>query len=98
VQVHGPAYIGNDTFVGMKSLVFNAKLGKGDAIGVSSTITNGVTIPDDKFVSPGNIITTQAQADKLPTRLGSPYEKLNNFVIHVNQELVKDSDDSQTSY
>ena len=25
VQVHGPAYIGNDTFVGMKSFVFNAK-------------------------------------------------------------------------
>lgn len=89
VQVHGPAYIGDDTFVGMKSLVFNAKLGKRDAIGVSSTITNGVTIPDDKFVPPGSIIATQAQADKLPARLGSPYEKLNDFVIHVNQELAK---------
>lgn len=89
VQVHGPAYIGNDTFVGMKSLVFNAKLGKRDAIGVSSTITNGVTIADDKFVPPGSIITTQAQADKLPARVGSPYEKLNSFVLHVNQELAK---------
>ena len=89
VQVHGPAYIGNDTFVGMKSLVFNAKLGERDAIGVSSTITNGVTIPDDKFVPPGSIITTQAQADKLPARVGSPYEKLNGFVLHVNQELAK---------
>jgi carbon dioxide concentrating mechanism protein CcmM len=89
VQVHGPAYIGNDTFVGMKSLVWNAKLGKRDAIGVSSTITNGVTIADDKFVPPGSIITTQAQADKLPARVGSPYEKLNGFVLHVNQELAK---------
>jgi carbon dioxide concentrating mechanism protein CcmM len=89
VQVHGPAYIGNDTFVGMKSLIFNAKLGMRDAIGVSSTITNGVTIPDDKFVPPGSIITTQAQADKLPARVGSPYEKLNDFVLHVNQELAK---------
>lgn len=53
VMVHRHAYIGNDTFVGMKSLVFNAKLGKRDAIGVSSAITNGVTIPDDKFVPPG---------------------------------------------
>ena len=50
VQVHGPAYIGNDTFVGMKSFVFNAKIGKRVAIGVSSTITDGVTIPDNKFV------------------------------------------------
>jgi len=89
VQVHGPTYIGNDTFVGMKSLVWNAKLGKRDAIGVSSTITNGVTIADDKFVPPGSIITTQAQADKLPARVGSPYEKLNGFVLHVNQELAK---------
>jgi carbonic anhydrase len=89
VQVHGPAYIGNDSFVGMKSLVFNAKVGKRVAIGVSSTITNGVTIPDDKFVPPGSIITTQAQADKLPARVGSPYEKLNGFVLHVNQELAK---------
>ena len=76
VQVHGPAYIGNDSFVGMKSLVFNAKVGNRVAIGVSSTITDGVTIPDDKFVPPGSIITTQAQADKLPARVRSPYEKL----------------------
>jgi carbonic anhydrase len=88
-QVHGPAYIGNDTFVGMKSLIFNAKVGKRVAIGVSSTITDGVTIPDDKFVPPGSIITTQAQADALPPRVGSPYEKLNSFVLHVNQELAK---------
>ena len=89
VQVHGPAYIGNDTFVGMKSLVFNAKIGNRVAIGVSSTVTNGVTIPDDKFVPPGTIVTTQAQADALPARVGSPYEEINKAVIHVNQELAK---------
>lgn len=88
VQVHGPAYIGNDTFVGMKSLIFNAKVGNRVAIGVSSTITNGVAIPDDKFVPPGSIITTQAQADKPPARVGSPYETINSFV-HVNHELAK---------
>jgi carbonic anhydrase/acetyltransferase-like protein (isoleucine patch superfamily) len=88
-QVHGPAYVGNDTFVGMKSLIFNAKVGKRVAIGVSSTVTDGVTIPDNKFVPPGSIITTQAQADTLPARVGSPYEKINSFVLHVNQELAK---------
>jgi carbonic anhydrase len=89
VQVHGPAYIGNDTFVGMKSLIFNAKIGERVAIGVSSTITNGVTIPDNKFVPPGTIITTQAQADALPSRVGSPYEAINSAVLHVNQELAE---------
>jgi carbonic anhydrase len=88
VQVHGPAYIGNDTFVGMKSLIFNAKIGNRVAIGVSSTVTNGVTIPDDKFVPPGTIVTTQAQADTLPPRVGSPYEEINRAVLHVNQELA----------
>ena len=89
VQVHGPAYVGNDTFVGMKSLIFNAKIGNRVAIGVSSTVTNGVTIPDDKLVPPGTIVTTQAQADALPARVGSPYEEINKAVIHVNQELAK---------
>lgn len=97
VQVHGPAYIGNDTFVGMKSLIFNAKIGKRVAIGVSSTITDGVTIPDNKFVPPRTIITTQAQADALPSRVRSPYEAINNAVIHVNQVLAKGYN-AQTSY
>jgi carbonic anhydrase/acetyltransferase-like protein (isoleucine patch superfamily) len=89
VQVHGPVYVGNDTFVGMKSLIFNAKVGNRVAIGVSSTITNGIRIPDNKFVPPGSVITTQAQADALPQRIGSPYEKINSGVLHVNQELAK---------
>ena len=59
-MVHGPAYVGNDTFVGMKIFIFNAKVGKRVAIGVSSTVTDGVTIADNKFVPPGSIITTQA--------------------------------------
>ena len=89
VIVHGPAYIGNDTFVGMKSLIFNAKIGKRVAIGVSSTITDGVIIPDNKFVPPGTIVTTQAQANTLPSRIGSPYEEINSAVIDVNKELAK---------
>jgi carbonic anhydrase len=89
VQIHGPAYIGNDTFVGMDSLIFNAKVGNKVAIGVSSTITDGVRIPDNKFVPPGSVITLQAQADALPNRVGSPYEMINNGVLHVNQELAK---------
>ena len=51
-------YIGNDTFVGMKSLVFNAKIGNNVAIGISSTITAGLKIPDNKYFPPGSIITT----------------------------------------
>lgn len=87
--VHGPAWIGNDTFVGMKSLIFNAKVGNNVAIGVSSTITGGIVIPDNKFVPPGSVIVTQQQADALPSRIGSPYENINKDVIHVNENLAE---------
>ncbi len=92
-MVHGPAWIGNDTFVGMESLVFNAKVGNNVAIGVASTITGGVVIPDNKFVPPGSVITTQEQADALPSRIGSAYENINKGVIHVNENLAEGYDE-----
>jgi carbonic anhydrase len=87
-MVHGPAWVGNNTFVGMKSLIFNAKVGSNVAMGVSSTVTNGVVIADNKFVPPGSVIVTQAQADALPSRIGSAYENINKAVIHVNENLA----------
>lgn len=93
--VHGPAWIGNDTFVGMEAMVFNAKVGNNVAIGVSSTITGGVTIADNRFVPPGSVITTQEQADALPLRVGSPYEKINDGVIHVNENLAEQYDSAR---
>lgn len=88
-MVHGPAWVGNNTFVGMKSLIFNAKVGNNVAIGVSSTITGGVIIADNKYVPPGSIIVTQQQADALSSRIGSPYENINKDVIHVNEALAE---------
>jgi len=87
--IHGPAWVGDNTFVGMESMVFNAKVGKDVAIGVSSTITGGVVVPDDRFVPPGTVITTQEQADQLPERVGSPYEKINKEVVHVNEKFAE---------
>lgn len=88
VLIHGPAFVGDNTFVGMESMVFNAKIGNNVAIAVASTVTGGVEIPDDKFVPPGAVITTQEQADNLPDRVGSEYENINTAVVDVNQELA----------
>jgi carbonic anhydrase/acetyltransferase-like protein (isoleucine patch superfamily) len=88
-MIHGPAVIGNDTFVGMEAMIFNAKIGNNVAVGVWSTITGGVVIPDGKFVPPGSVITTQEQANSLPPRIGSPYESTNKAVIHVNEHLAE---------
>jgi carbon dioxide concentrating mechanism protein CcmM len=75
--VHDPAYIGYDRFVRMESLVFNAKIGNNVAIGVSSTITGGVEVPDNKYVPSGSVITTQEQVDNLHSRIESTYENIN---------------------
>ena len=88
VLIHGPAFVGNNTFVGMESMVFNAKIGNNVAIAVASTVTGGVEVADDKFVPPGAVITTQEQADNLPDRVGSEYENINTAVVDVNQELA----------
>jgi len=87
-NVHGPVWIGNNSFIGMESMVFNAKIGNNVSVGVGSTITGGVEIPDDKYVPPGSVIATQEQADALPPRVGSPYEKTNDAVIHVNNAFA----------
>ena len=86
-MVHGPAWVGSNTFIGMESLVFNAKVGNNVALGVSSTITGGVVIADGKFVPPGSVIMTQEQADALPERIGSDYETINSAVVNVNLQL-----------
>jgi carbonic anhydrase/acetyltransferase-like protein (isoleucine patch superfamily) len=77
----------------MEAMVFNAKVGNNVAIGVASTITGGVVIPDNKFVPPGSVITTQEEADALPPRVGSPYENINKGVIHVNENLAEGYDE-----
>jgi len=91
-MIHGPAWIGDNTFVGMEALVFNAKIGSNVAVGVSATITGGVEIPDGKFVPSGAVVVTQEQADALPERIGSPYEGTNDAVLNVNQQLAEGYD------
>ncbi len=88
-MVHGPAWIGNDTFIGFKSVVFNARIGNNVALGIGSIITGGVHIDDDRYVPPGSVITTQEQADLLPPRVGSEYENLNKAVIQVNERIAE---------
>ena len=92
-MIHGPAWIGNNSFIGMESMVFNAKIGNNVAVGVSATITGGVEIADGKFIPPGMIVMTQADADALPDRLGSAYEHTNRAVINVNQQLADKYDE-----
>jgi carbon dioxide concentrating mechanism protein CcmM len=63
--LHGPAYVGDNCFVGFRSTIFNARVGSGSIIMMHCLIQD-VEIPPGKFVPSGSIITEQQQADRLP--------------------------------
>jgi carbon dioxide concentrating mechanism protein CcmM len=63
--IHGPAYVGNDCFIGFRSTLFNAHIGDGCVI-MMHVLIQDVTIAPGKYVPSGSIITTQQQADRLP--------------------------------
>lgn len=88
VQIHGPALIGDDTFVGMKVLVFGAKVGKNCVIEPGS-IVMGVTVAGGRYVPAGTVLRDQGAADDLPV-ITDDYslKDLNKGVVHVNTSLA----------
>jgi carbonic anhydrase/acetyltransferase-like protein (isoleucine patch superfamily) len=89
VQIHGPAVVLDDTFVGMKVLVFRSFVGSGCVI-EPGVILMGVKIPDRRYVPVGSVVKTQAQADGLPEVTEDyPLKDLNKGVVHVNTHLAK---------
>ena len=76
--IHGPAYIGNNCFVGFRSTIFNSRIGEGCIVMMHALIQD-VEIPPGKYVASGSIITTQQQANRLP----NVQEADKNFANHV---------------
>jgi carbonic anhydrase/acetyltransferase-like protein (isoleucine patch superfamily) len=89
VQIHGPSAVLEDTFVGMKTLVFRATVGR-NCVVEPGCILMGVTVADRRVVPAGSVVKTQAQADALPEVTDDyPLKDLNKGVIHVNTHLAK---------
>ncbi len=63
--IHGPAYIGDDCFIGFRSTVFNARIGHGCII-MMHALVQDVEIPPGKYIPSGAVINNQQQADRLP--------------------------------
>jgi carbon dioxide concentrating mechanism protein CcmM len=76
--IHGPAYVGDNCFIGFRSTVFNARVGHGCIIMMHALIQD-VEIPSGKYVPSGAIITNQQQADRLPDV--NPADR--DFAVHV---------------
>jgi len=89
VQIHGPAVVLDDTFVGMKVLVFKSSVGKNCVI-EPGVILMGVKVADGRYVPVGSVIKTQAEADALPVITADyPLKDMNKGVLHVNKALAK---------
>ncbi len=87
-QVHGPAAVGDHTFVGMQALVFKSVIAKNCVIEPGARVI-GVTIAEGRYVPAGAVITTQEAADALPKITDSyQYAKLNDGVLHVNEQFA----------
>jgi carbon dioxide concentrating mechanism protein CcmM len=83
--IHGPAYVGDDCFIGFRSTVFNARVGKG-CIVMMHVLIQDVEIPPGKYVPSGSVITLQQQADRLPD-VQSVDVKFASHVVSVNEAL-----------
>lgn len=87
-QVHGPARVGEDTFVGMQALVFRTELGDHVVVEPGAKLI-GVKVASGRYVPALSIITKQEQADALPVITDSyTYRKLNEGVVRVNVQLA----------
>lgn len=88
-QVHGPAKIGNNVFVGMQGFVFKSTIEDNVVIEPGAKVI-GVTVKSNRYVPAGTVVKTQEDADKLPViDKNYSFKDLNEEVIEVNKELAK---------
>lgn len=87
-QVHGPAKVGNDAFIGMQALVFKAEIGSGTVVEPGAKVI-GVKVGEKRIVPAGMILTKQADADALAAITDAyAFKDLNKAVVHVNTQFA----------
>jgi carbon dioxide concentrating mechanism protein CcmM len=84
--IHGPAYVGDECFIGFRSTVFNAKVGDGCIVMMHALIQD-VEIPPGKYVPSGAVIVNQQQAERLPNVIDSD-RSFANHVVEINEALL----------
>jgi SulP family sulfate permease len=84
--VHGPCYIGDETFVGFKAVVHDSIVGAHCFIGIGAVVV-GVEIPDGRFVPHGRIVDSADAVDALPL-VTEMHKEFNEDVVEVNRGLA----------
>ncbi|NYT19526.1 MAG: carbonic anhydrase [Methanosarcinales archaeon] len=87
-QVHGPAIVFDDVFIGMQTFVYKATIGKNSVLEPKACVI-GANVPENRYVPAGSVITSQEDADALPEIYeGYLFKNTNKEVIAVNVELA----------
>ncbi|MFO0665921.1 MAG: SulP family inorganic anion transporter [Polyangiaceae bacterium] len=84
--VHGPCYIGDNTFVGFKAVVHDSVIGSNCFVGIGAVVV-GVEIPDGRHVPHGRIVSTADDVENLPMATEVHHE-FNEDVVEVNRGLA----------
>ena len=84
--IHGPAFVGDECFIGFRSTVFNAKVGDG-CIVMMHVLIQDVEIPPGKYIPSGAVIVNQQQANRLPDVTDSD-RSFAHHVVEVNEALL----------
>lgn len=88
--IHGPVYLGEGSFVGFRSTIFNARLGAG-VIVMMHALVQDVEVPPGRCVPSGSVVTTQAQADALPRVTEADLALVRDIVEPHIHERARDS-------
>jgi|GEM_PF-1186587 len=88
-QIHGPAVIGPDSYVGMQALVFRSRVGERCVVEPRAAVI-GVNVPDGHVVPAGMVVTDQEQANRLPVLSpGHPYADTARQTVKSSVELAR---------
>jgi SulP family sulfate permease len=84
--VHGPCFIGDNTFVGFQAVVHDSIVGPRCYIGIGARVI-GVEIPEGRYISHGMIVDTLDKAECLPL-VTDAHTEFNEDVVEVNRGLA----------
>jgi SulP family sulfate permease len=84
--IHGPCYIGDETFVGFKAVVHDAIVGERCFIGIGAVVV-GVELPAGTHVPHGTIVDSADAVARLP-RATEAHMEFNEDVVDVNRGLA----------
>ncbi len=82
--VHGPSYIGYNSFIGFKATIDAAVIGNNVEIGAHSYIKS-VAIPDNIAIAPNAVITEEKDIEKFVVKPSG----INKKVVNVNLEMAE---------